>query len=101
MRAEQECGGLGHGVEREGPAAVPGVGREEGRADALERGLAGREADAALEDAVLVGFAAGAVAGVEAGRGLFAGEDADAGGQDAVERAMQVRRGDRGCRGGR
>ena len=59
-------------------------------------GWAGCEVDAALEDAVLVGFAAGAVAGVEAGRGLFAGEDADAGREDAVERAMEVGGGDRG-----
>ena len=95
VRAEQEYGGLRHGVERERPAAVPGVGREEGRADALERGLAGREADASLEDAVLVGFAAGAVAGVEARRDRFAGEDANAGREDAVECAMKI-----GCRDG-
>ena len=49
---------------------------------------------AAGEDAVLVGFAEGVVAGVEVfGDGLD-GEDADAGGKGAVEGAMEVGGGD-------
>ena len=41
-------------------------------------------------DAVLVGFAEGAVAGVEVGRGVLDGEDADAGREGAVEGAVEV-----------
>lgn len=50
---------------------------------------------AAGEDAVLVGFAAGAVAGVEVFGDGGDGEDADAGWEGAVEGAMEICGGDR------
>ena len=88
MRAEDVCGGLLERGEFEREAVGPDVGSEHGRADAVfGMGFAG-------EDAVLVGFATGAVAGVEVlGDGLD-GEDADAGGKGAVEGAMKVGGGD-------
>ena len=46
------------------------------------------------EDAVLVGFAEGAVAGVEVFGDGFDGEDADARGKGAVEGAMEIGGGD-------
>ncbi len=91
-------------VEIEGPAAVPDEGREHRRADALG---AGRRAgfrfgkDRSGKDAVLVGLAQDAVAGVEACGNRLDAEDANAGGQRAVEGAMQVGGGDgRGDREG-
>ncbi len=79
------CGLLQDGeIERE--AAGPDVGGEHGRADAV--------VVAAGEDAVLVGFAQGAVAGVEGFRDGFDGEDADACGKGAVEGVMKIGGGD-------
>jgi hypothetical protein len=46
------------------------------------------------EDAVLVGFAAGAVACVEVCGDLFDGEDADAWREDAIEGSVKVGAGD-------
>ena len=87
MGAEDVGGGLLEGVEVEIEAAGPDEGGEHGRADDAAGFAAG-------EDAVLVGLAAGAVAGVEFGRDGFDGEDADAGGEGAVEGAMEVGGGD-------
>ena len=79
------CGLLEDG-EIERRAAGPYVGGEHGGADAIVA--------AAGEDAVLVGFAQGAVSGVEVVGDGFDGEDADAWGKGAVEGAMKVGRGD-------
>jgi hypothetical protein len=76
------CGLLERGkVECE--AACPDVGGKHGGAD-----------DIAGEDAVLVGFAEGAVAGVEVGGCEFDGEDTDARGESTVEGAVEVGAGD-------
>jgi len=77
------CGLLQYG-EVEGPRAVPYVGSEHGGAD----GGGG--------DAVLVGFAKGAVAGVEIFRCLLDGEDADAGWEGSIEGFVEIGCGD-GC----
>ena len=74
-------------VERE--RAVPDVGSEGGRADALDGGKSDGVGDAG-EDAVLVGFAEGVVAGVEGLGCVLDGEDADAGGKGVVEGAVEV-----------
>jgi hypothetical protein len=71
-------------VERK--AAWPYVGGEHGGADAVV-------VDAG-EDAVLVGFAQGAVAGVEVFGDGCDREDADACGKGAVEGAMKIGGGD-------
>ena len=84
--AEQVEGGGFEGFEVEWPAAVPDEGGEEGVADAL----GGGGFYAAFEDAVLVCFGAGGVAGVEGVGDAVGGEDADAGGEGAVECAEQV-----------
>jgi len=82
--AEDVRGGLlerGKGkVER----ACPEEGSEHGGADPV-----------AGEDAVLVGFAEGAVAGVEVGGNSFDGECADAGWESPVECVVEVGGGDR------
>src|SRR5437879_1268286 len=76
-------GSLLHGSEIEGPGAVPDEGSEGGRAD----GLGG--------DAVLVGLAAGAVAGMEIGGDFVNRHDANAGRQDMIEGALEIGCGDR------
>jgi hypothetical protein len=73
-----------HSYEIEGPGAVPDEGSERGWAD----GLCG--------DAVLIGLAAGAVAGMEVGRDLLDGDDPDTGGKDVIEGSLEVGDGDRG-----
>ena len=84
------CGLLQDGeVERK--AAGPDVGSEHGRADA--------SVVVAGEDAVLVGFAEGAVTGMEVCRDRFDGEDADACGERVVEGAMKIGCGDRDSEG--
>ena len=92
MRAEEVGGGSLHRGGVEGPATVPDIGGEERRADAVGCFLIG----AALEDAVLVGFAAGPVAGVEGFGDSFGAEDADARWEGAVEGAEEVFGGDCG-----
>ena len=102
--AEKMGGGGVHGGELEGVTAVPDEGGEEGRADIDVGGvLAGGEGvggvRAAKVYAVLVGFGLGGVAGVEGVGGVFKGEDADAGGKDAIESAVEVGGGDGGAEG--
>ena len=75
--------GLLEGGEIEGALEGPDVRGEHGGADLV-----------AGEDAILVGFAAGAVAGVEACGDLFDGENADAWGEDAIEGPVKVGAGD-------
>ena len=58
-----------------------------------EAGFKGR-ADFAAIQGVAVGFGDGVVAGVEVGVGFFAGEDPDVAGEEAVDRLLQVGRGD-------
>ncbi len=79
--------GLLEGSQVEGALEGPDVGGEHRRADLV-----------AGEDAVLVGFAAGAVAGVEVFGDLFYGEDADALGEDVVEGPVKIGGGDGGWR---
>ena len=50
-------------------------------------------------DAVFVGLAKGAVAGVEVFGGLLDGEDADAGREGAVEGSVEIGGGDGRCEG--
>ncbi len=87
MRAENVGGGLLEGSEVEEERAVPDVRGEHGGTDA-----------AAGVDAVLVSFAKGAVAGVEAGGSVFDGEDANAGREGVIEGAVEVCRGDGGVK---
>ena len=94
MGASDVVGGVLEDGEVEGKGAVPDVGREHGRADACRRRVGWWAGGDAGEDAVLVGFAEGAVAGVEVFGGLLDGEDADAGWEGAVEGAMEVGGGD-------
>ena len=123
--AEDGVGGLVGKGEVDGPGAIPDVGSEGGGADAvgfggvrgvwgrLRRGptgaggphlkgemwgtrICGGFDGAAGVDAVLVGFADGTVAGVEAWGNLLGGEDADAGRERAIEGAEKVRGGDVG-----
>src|ERR1700754_1721676 len=86
--AEDVGGGLLKDVQIEFVAAGPDVRGKHGRADAGV--VIGRE------DAVLVGFAFGAVAGVKVRSDFFDGENADAGRECAVESAMKVWGGDGG-----
>jgi len=79
-------------VEREG--TVPYPGSEHGGADAVDGGGDGCGIGNSGEDAVLVAFAHGAVAGVEGFGGVLGGEDADAGWEGAVEGAVEVCRRD-------
>ena len=84
--AEDVGRGLLERGEVEGETAGPDVGGQKGRADSC--------VVAAGEDAVLVGFAQGAVAGVEGFGDGFDGEDADACGERVVEGAMEIGGGD-------
>ena len=81
--AEDESGGLLESGEVDRERAGPDEGGEHGGADSVAR-----------EDAVLVGFAEGVVAGVEFGGDGFDGEDADAGWEGSVESAVEVGGGD-------
>ncbi len=83
VSAEDVGGGLLEEGEVERKRAGPDVGSEHGGADAF-----------AGEDAVLVGFAEGAVAGVEVWRCGGDGEDADAGRESVVEGAVEIGGGD-------
>ncbi len=85
MGAEDVGCGLLECGEVEGPGAVPYVGGEHGGAD---RGGG---------DAVLVGLAKGAVAGVEVFGGLLDGEYADAGWEGSVEGFVEIGCWDGGC----
>ena len=79
-------GGLLKDGEIERVAARPDIGSEHGRADASGIDVV----PVAGEDSVLVGFAQGAVAGVEVFGDGFDGEDADARGKSAIERAVKI-----------
>lgn len=83
MGAKDLGGGLLERGQVEIEAAGPDEGREHGGAD-----------DIARENAVLVGFAEGAVACVEIGGREFDGEDADARRKSTVEGAVEVGGGD-------
>ena len=100
--AADVVGGVLEDGEVEGPGAVPYVGCEHGGAYAVVGVGDGGRVDDAREDAVLVGLAEGAVAGVEVVGCWVDGEDADAGRKGAVECAMEVfgRDGDREHEGG-
>ena len=89
MGAADVIGGVLEDGEVERERAVPDVGSEGGRADALDGGKGGGVGDAG-EDAVLVGLAEGAVACVKGLGRVLGGEDADAGWKRAVEGAMKV-----------
>ena len=82
--AEDVVGGVVGEGEGEGPGAVPGEGREERGADGLFAVFEARE------EAVFVGLAESVVAGVEDGRCVLGGKDANAGGQGSVEGAEEV-----------
>ncbi len=75
--------GLLQGGEVEGALEGPDVRGEHRGADMV-----------AGEDAVLVGLAAGAVAGVEVWGDFVDGEDSDAWGEDAIEGSVEVGAGD-------
>jgi hypothetical protein len=102
--AENVRGGLVESGEIQRPGTGPDGGGEGWRTDTVRfkvRGtrFEGRSARfeggrAEREDAVLVGFAEGRVAGVEVGGDSFDCEDADAWGKAAVEGAVQVGGGD-------
>ena len=85
MGAEDVGGGLLKDGEIEGEWTGPDEGGEHGGTD----GAGG-------VDAIFVGFAGGAVAGMEVGGGVLDGENADAGRKGPVEGSMEVGRWD-GC----
>ena len=86
MGAEDVGGGLLKDGEIERVAARPDIGGEHGRADASGIDVV----PVAGEDSVLVGFAQGAVAGVEVVWDEFGGEYADGWRERAVEGAEEV-----------
>jgi len=93
--AEDVGGGLLKDGEIERVAARPDIGGEHGRADASGIDVV----PVAGEDAILVGFAQGAVAGVEVFGDCFNGEDTDACRESAVKRAVKIGGRDRNSEG--
>ena len=83
--AGEGCGSPLHWIKTQRPAAIPDESRDVRGTDALVR-FAG---PASLEDAVLVRLVANASARVEVSGRVHQADDADGGGQPAVERTMQ------------